>query len=139
MTDLAGAQSAIEKILEQGEGRAVIGGKPIRQFVNILDEYQQRREANRLRTGPPVMAANVGPPERDVDVPLSAIRYPPATDLFNVGYEVLLQIFQWFFADSRRTTPSRRPWSMRRSRSCSASSSRGRPDHELPVGEDDRG
>ena len=52
----------------------------------------------------PVMAANVGPCERDVEVslitdPLTA----RVTDLFNVGYEILLQIFERYFAHTQET------------------------------------
>src|SRR5215831_17044515 len=47
VTDLAGAQRAIEEILEQGEGpRGHWRDAHFGQFVNILDEYQQLREAN---------------------------------------------------------------------------------------------
>ena len=61
----------------------------------------------------PVMAANVRRPERDVDVPLmSDLLTARITDLFNVGYEILLQVFQRF--SSR--TPTRQMNSCRCSR-----------------------
>jgi CDGSH-type Zn-finger protein/truncated hemoglobin YjbI len=50
------------------------------------------------------MAANVRPPERDVDVPLIGDPLTArVTDLFNVGYEILLQIFERFFAHTEET------------------------------------
>src|SRR5215472_6506718 len=106
VTDLASAQRAIEEILEQGEGpRGHWRDAHFGQFVNILDEYQQLREANPdFEPVRPVMAANVRPPERDVDMPLiSDPLTARVTDLFNVGYEVLLQIFERFFAHTEET------------------------------------
>ena len=51
-----------------------------------------------------MVAANVRPGERDVEVPLIT---DPLTaqvmDLFNVGYEILLQIFERFFAHTEET------------------------------------
>ena len=106
MTDLASAQRAIEEILEQGEGpRGHWRDAHFGQFVNILDEYQQLRAANPgFDPVRPVMAANVRPPERDVDVPLIGDPLTArVTDLFNVGYEILLQIFERFFAHTEET------------------------------------
>jgi CDGSH-type Zn-finger protein/truncated hemoglobin YjbI/ferredoxin len=106
VTDLASAQRAIEEILEQGEGpRGHWRDAHFGQFVNILDEHQQLREANPdFDPVRPVMAANVRPPERDVDVPLIGDPLTArVTDLFNVGYEILLQIFERFFAHTEET------------------------------------
>ncbi len=106
VTDLASAQRAIEEILEQGEGpRGNWRDAHFGQFVNILDEYQEMRGSNPdFDPVRPVMAANVRPPERDVHVPLIT---DPLTarvaDLFNVGYEILLQIFERFFAHTEET------------------------------------
>ena len=63
MTDLATAQRAIDTILEQGEGpRGHWRNAHFGQFVKILDEYQQTREANpAFDPVRPVMAANVRP------------------------------------------------------------------------------
>ncbi len=106
VTDLAGAQRAIEEILEQGEGpRGHWRDAHFGQFVNILDEYQRLRESHPgFDPVRPVMAANVRPPERDVDVPLIGDPLTArVTDLFNVGYEILLQIFERFFAHTGET------------------------------------
>src|SRR5213076_1241267 len=106
VTDMASAQRAIDEILEQGEGpRGHWRDAHFGQFVAILDEYQQLREANpAFDPVRPVMAANVRPPERDVDVPLIGDPLTArVTDLFNVGYEILLQIFERFFAHTEET------------------------------------
>src|SRR5215470_10824003 len=106
VTGLASACAAIEEILEQGEGpRGHWRNAHFGQFVNILDEYQQLREANPgFDPVRPVLAANVRPPERDtgvpiIDDPLTA----RVTDLFNVAYEILLQIFERLFAHTEET------------------------------------
>src|SRR5215467_14000187 len=88
VTGLASAQRAVEEILEQGEGaRGDWRDAHFGQFVEILDEYRQLSDANPgFDPVRPVLAANVRPPERDVDVPL--IDDPltaRVTDLFNVA------------------------------------------------------
>jgi CDGSH-type Zn-finger protein/truncated hemoglobin YjbI len=106
VTDLASAQRAIDEILEQGEGpRGDWRNAHFGQFVSILDEYQQLREANPgFDPVRPVMAATVRPPERDIDVPIIGDALTArVTDLFNVTYEILLQIFERFFAHTEET------------------------------------
>ena len=106
VTDLASAQRAVEEILEQGEGpRGHWRDAHFGQFVNILDEYQQLRAANPgFDPVRPVLAANVRPHERDADHPLvSDPLTARVTDLFNVGYEILLQIFERFFAHTQES------------------------------------
>ena len=106
VTDLASAQRAIDEILEQGEGpRGHWEDAHFGQFVKILDEFEQAREANRgLMPARPVLPVNVRPCDRDVDVPLAD---DPVTvrvmDLFNVAYEILLQILERFFAHTDET------------------------------------
>jgi CDGSH-type Zn-finger protein len=108
VTDLASAKQAIEEILEQGEGpRGAWQDAHFGQFVGILDEYQQATAANPgFDPVRPVLAANVRPcrpPERMplITDPLTA----RVTDLFNVGYEIMLQIFERFFAHTEETDP----------------------------------
>jgi CDGSH-type Zn-finger protein/truncated hemoglobin YjbI/ferredoxin len=106
VTNLASARRAVDEILEQGEGpRGNWRDAHFGHFVAILDEYTQLREANPdfdpIR---PVLPANVRRPERDVNAllisdPLTA----RVTDLFNVAYEILLQIFERFFAHTEET------------------------------------
>jgi CDGSH-type Zn-finger protein/truncated hemoglobin YjbI len=106
VTDLATAQRAIDEILEQGEGpRGHWQSAHFGQFVEILDEYQQMVGASPdFDPVRPVIAANVRPHERDTDVrlitdPLTA----RVTDLFNVGYEILLQTLERFFAHTQES------------------------------------
>jgi CDGSH-type Zn-finger protein/truncated hemoglobin YjbI len=106
VTDVATAQRAIDTILEQGEGpRGDWRDAHFGRFVGILDEYEQAREANRaFDPVRPVMAANVRPCERDVVVPLITDQLTArVTDLFNVAYEILLQIFERYFAHTEET------------------------------------
>ena len=106
VTDAASAQRAIDEILEQGEGpRGAWQNAHFGQFVAILDEFEQLREANRaFDPARPVIAANVRPSERDPGCPL--VTDPAARqvmDLFNVCYEILLLAFQRFFAHTEET------------------------------------
>jgi len=106
VTDLASARRAIGEILEQGEGpRGHWRDAHFGQFVSILDEYQQLTESSPgFEPVRPVMAANVRPPERDAEVPLIGDPLTArVTDLFNVVYEILLQVFERFFAHTEET------------------------------------
>jgi CDGSH-type Zn-finger protein/truncated hemoglobin YjbI len=106
VTGVASAQRAIEEILDQGEGpRGDWRDAHFGQFVAILDEFEQLREADRgFDPARPVLALNVRPSERDATDPLAT---DPVTrgvmDLFNVSYEILLQILQRFFAHTEET------------------------------------
>ena len=106
VTDAASAQQAIDEILEQGEGnRGPWRASHFGQFVDILDEYIQLREANpAFDPVRPVVTVNVRPSERDTGVPLVT---DPLTrqvmDLFNVSYEALLLMLQRFFAHTEET------------------------------------
>jgi CDGSH-type Zn-finger protein/truncated hemoglobin YjbI len=106
VTDRASAQRAIDTILEQGEGpRGHWRNAHFGRFVEIFDEYQQMKEANpAFDPVRPVVAANVRPAERDPDIAL--ITDPVTarcTDLFNVAYEILLQIFERYFTHTDET------------------------------------
>ncbi len=108
VTDLASAQQAVDTILDQGEGpRGEWRTAHFGQFVDILDEYEQMTQANRdFDPVRPVVAACVRQPERHVQVPLiSDALTARCTDLFNVGYEILLQIFERYFAHTEETDP----------------------------------
>ncbi len=106
VTDAASAQKAIDEILEQGEGpRGHWKDAHFGQFVEIMDEYTQLREANpAFDPARPVVTVNVRPSERDTGVPLVT---DPLTrqvmDLFNVTYEALLLMLQRFFAHTEET------------------------------------
>ena len=106
VTGSASAQKAIDEILEQGEGpRGHWKDAHFGQFVEILDEYTQLRDANpAFNPVRPVTTVNVRPSERDTGVPLVT---DPLTrqvmDLFNVTYEALLLMLQRFFAHTEET------------------------------------
>jgi CDGSH-type Zn-finger protein/truncated hemoglobin YjbI len=108
VTDVASAQRAIDEILEQGEGaRGDWRAAHFGQFVAILEEYLQLREANPdfdpVRA---VIPVNVRPSERDTSVPLATDPITrQAMDLFNVSYEILLLMLQRFFAHTEETDP----------------------------------
>jgi CDGSH-type Zn-finger protein/truncated hemoglobin YjbI len=106
VTDVASARQAIGEILEQGEGpRGDWRDAHFGQFVNILDEFEQFREADRgFDPVRPVVPLNVRPSERDPDVPLvTDPRAQRVMDLFNVCYEILLLMLQRFFAHTEET------------------------------------
>ena len=106
VTDVASARRAIGEILEQGEGpRGDWRNAHFGQFVEILDEFEQLREADRgFDPVRPVVPVNVRPSERDPDVPLVTDPLTSACmDLFNVCYEILLLMLQRFFAHTEET------------------------------------
>ena len=73
--------------------------------MGVLDEYLAlRRRDPAFEPARPVSPANVRPPERDAPVPLITDRTTArCADLFNVGYEVLLQVLQRYFAHTEET------------------------------------
>ncbi len=106
VTDLASACRAIEEILEQGEGpRGEWRTAHFGQFVAILEEYQQAREANPgFDPVRPVVVANVRRCPHDSSVPLISDPVTAGcTDLFNVAYEILLQALERYFAHTEET------------------------------------
>jgi hypothetical protein len=106
VTDLASAQRAIDTILEQGEGaRGHWEHAHFGQFVQILDEYRQLTTGNPdFQPARPVVFATVRTSEHDESVPRIG---DPVTsgcgDLFNVSYEILLQMLERFFAHTEET------------------------------------
>jgi hypothetical protein len=106
VTDLASAQRAIDTILEQGEGaRGHWEHAHFGQFVQILDEYLQMTTANPdFQPTRPVIFATVRPCEHDESVPRIGDRVTSRCgDLFNVSYEILLQLLERFFAHTEET------------------------------------
>jgi hypothetical protein len=106
VADVASAHRAIDTILEQGEGaRGHWQNAHFGQFVRILDEYRQLKAANPgFEPTRPVLFATVRPSQHDDEVPRIAERVTSrCTDLFNVGYEVLLQLLQRYFAHTEET------------------------------------
>ncbi|HUE58616.1 MAG TPA: ferritin-like domain-containing protein [Acidimicrobiales bacterium] len=108
VVDEASAQRAIDTILEQGEGpRGHWRKAHFGLFVEILDEYQQLKDANPdFEPARPVLPATVRPFEGEQDTPLIEDRYTSrCVDLFNVSYEVLLQTLARYFAHTEETEP----------------------------------
>jgi CDGSH-type Zn-finger protein/truncated hemoglobin YjbI len=106
VTDLATAQQAVDTILEQGEGaRGHWEQAHFGQFVQILDEYREMLAANpRFDPVRPVMFATVRRCEHDATVPRIGERVTSRCgDLFNVSYEILLQMMERYFAHTEET------------------------------------
>jgi hypothetical protein len=106
VTDLASAHRAIDTILEQGEGaRGEWQNAHFGQFVRILDEYRQLKAASpEFEPARPVLFATVRPSAHDETVPrITEGVASHCTDLFNVGYEVLLQMLHRYFAHTEET------------------------------------
>jgi hypothetical protein len=104
--DLASAHRAIDTILEQGEGaRGDWQSAHFGQFVQILDEYRELKAANPdFEPARPVLFATVRPSAHDDTVPrITEGITSRCTDLFNVGYEVLLQLLHRYFAHTEET------------------------------------
>jgi hypothetical protein len=106
VTDLASAQQALDTILEQGEGaRGHWEAAHFGEFVRILDEYRGMLAANpAFDPVRPVMFATVRRGEHGDSIPLIGDRVTSrCTDLFNVSYEILLQILERYFAHTEET------------------------------------
>jgi Ferritin-like len=106
VTDRASAQAALDTIVEQGEGaRGHWEAAHFGQFVDILEEYRRLTAANpAFDPVRPVMFAKVRRGERDDALPLIADRVTSqCTDVFNVSYEILLQILERYFAHTEET------------------------------------
>jgi hypothetical protein len=101
VTDLASATTAIERIVEQGEGpRGDWRDAHFGRFKAVFDEYMALREADpEFEPARPVVAARVRAADGDDAGPIIA---DPLTarvaDLFNVTYEVLLLLFYRLFS-----------------------------------------
>ena len=106
VTDLASAQRALDTILEQGEGaRGHWEAAHFGEFVQILDEYRGMLSANpAFSPVRPAIFARVRRSEQDDSIPLIGDRVTSlCTDLFNVGYELVLQILERYFAHTEET------------------------------------
>src|SRR5512133_3883639 len=106
VTDLASAQRAIDTILEQGEGaRGHWQHAHFGQFVQILNEYRQLTTSTPdFQPARPVIFATVRTCEHDESVPRIVDRVTSGCgDLFNVSYEILLQMMERFFAHTEES------------------------------------
>lgn len=103
VTDLASACSAVETIIEEGEGaRGDWREAHFGRFLRVLDEYLRlRADDPTFSPARPVVAASVRPPA-DAE-PGAAVEDPVTAavlDVFDVAYEVLLQLLERFFGHS---------------------------------------
>jgi len=101
VTDLASAYAALNEIIEQGEG-ARGDWRPAHygRFFGIWNEYQKLREQDpSFEPARPVMPAFTQQPY-DIDEAMPQPTEPvtrEVAELFNLGYEVLLQVLTRFF------------------------------------------
>lgn len=104
--DLASARTAIETIITEGEGaRGDWRDAHFGRFLAVFTEYQRLRAADpSFEPARPAVAATVQAP---VDTEAGAAVTDPHTaatlDVFNVAYEILLQVLERFFAHTSET------------------------------------
>ncbi len=107
VTGLKSAHAAIEEIIEQGEG-ARGDWKPAHygRFLGIWEEYRQLREQDpSFEPARPVIPAFTRQPF-DIAEPQPLLTEPAArtvAELFNLGYEALLQLLTRFFTHTDET------------------------------------
>ncbi len=107
VTDLASARAALDEIIEQGEG-ARGDWRPAHygRFFGIWNEYQQLREQDpSFEPARPVIPAFTQQPF-DIDQPQPQPAEPvtrEVAELFNLAYEVLLQVLTRFFTHTDET------------------------------------
>jgi len=111
ITDLAGANRALQRIVEQGEGattgdcaRAHYG-----RFLGVLDEYLAMREQDPgFEPAHPVVAAGMrGVEGIEPDVYITDLATGGCSDLFNAVYELVLQMIARYFAFGHETAEQR--------------------------------
>jgi CDGSH-type Zn-finger protein/truncated hemoglobin YjbI len=106
VVDAKSALHAVDTILDQGEGpRGHWRKAHFGQFVEILDEFFALKKANpAFEPVRPVMPATVRPGEGDRALPVIGDAFTArCTDLFNVVYEVLLLVFERYFAHTEES------------------------------------
>jgi hypothetical protein len=107
VTGLASARAALEEIIEQGEG-ARGDWRPAHygRFLGIWTEYQNLREQDpSFEPARPVIPAFTRQPF-DIEAPQPQPTEPvtrEVAELFNLGYEVLLQVLTRFFTHTDET------------------------------------
>lgn len=107
VTGLKSAHAAIEEIIEQGEGaRGDWQSAHYGRFLHIWDEYSQLREQDpSFDPARPVIPAFTRQPF-DIPEPQPLLTEPAAravAELFNLGYETLLQLLTRFFTHTDET------------------------------------
>lgn len=110
ITDLAGANRAIERIVEMGEGaRGDWETAHYGRFLTVLEEYRAMRQADpAFEPTHPVVAAGMRPVEGiEPDVYITDPATGACSDLFNSVYELLLQMIARYFAFGHETPKQR--------------------------------
>jgi hypothetical protein len=110
ITDLAGANRAIERIVEQGEGaRGDWASAHYGRFLAVLEEYRaMRAEDPAFEPAHPVVGAAVRSVEGiEPEVYISDPATAGCSDLFNAVYELLLQLIARYFAFGHETSEQR--------------------------------
>jgi hypothetical protein len=110
ITDLAGANQAIERIVEQGEGaRGDWANAHYGRFLAVLEDYRTMRKGDpAFEPAHPVVAAAMRSVEGiEPDVYISDPATGGCSDLFNAVYELLLQIIARYFAFGHETPEQR--------------------------------
>jgi len=107
VTDLASARAALDEIIEQGEGaRGDWRPAHYTRFFGIWNEYQKLREQDPFfEPARPVLPAFTQQPY-DLEQPQPQSADPltrEVAELFNLGYEVLLQLLTRFFTHTDET------------------------------------
>ena len=110
ITDVEGARRAVELIVEQGEGaRGDWSQAHYGRFLGVLEEYRAMRAADRdFEPAHPVTAAGVRPVEGiEPDVYITDPVTAAVSDLFNVVYDLVLQMIARYFAAADETEEQR--------------------------------
>ena len=110
ITDLEGANRALERIVEQGEGATGNWATAhYGRFLGVLDEYQAMRKADPgFEPAYPVVAAGMRAVEGiEPDVYITDPVTGGCSDLFNAVYELVLQMIARYFAFGHETPEQR--------------------------------
>jgi len=110
ITDLEGANRALERIVEQGEGATGNWATAhYGRFLQVLSEYQAMREADPgFEPAYPVTAAGLRAVEGiEPDVYITDPTTGGCSDLFNATYELVLQMIARYFAFGHETPEQR--------------------------------
>jgi hypothetical protein len=110
ITGLEGANRAIERIVEQGEGaRGDWANAHYGRFLAVLNEYRAMRQQDPgfEPAHPVVAAATRGVEGIEPDVYISDPATGGCSDLFNAVYELLLQMIARYFAFGHETPEQR--------------------------------
>ena len=111
ITDLAGANRALERIVEQGEGATGDWATAhYGRFLTMLSDYlAMRNEDPDFEPAYPVVAAGMrGVEGIEPDVYISDPTTGGCSDLFNAVYELLLQMIARYFAFGHETPEQRK-------------------------------